>query len=193
MEKTKTPSKNPNRVRGSTASATALSRGATVVKAEVQATVTRRKPGQPSKFSQPLWDEIVETIATYGDLIDVCSRADMPSVATVYRWMKADPALKEDMRDAFEMFSFIGHSVNQNILNGGVLSTGDVRRDIEKANDNRWFMGKVNRRDFGDKTLVQVETVEPFVLEGWMLPGGTPQVIDVTLSETPKEPQDDSQ
>lgn len=158
----------------------------------LQATVheaTKRKRGQPTKFTPELWERILEAVATYQDLIEICGADDMPSVATVYRWMKANPELKEDMRGAWEMFSMVGQSVNTNILSGGRLSSGDVRRDIELANNNRWFMGKTNRRDFGDKTLVQVETVEPFVLEGWMLPG----VIEGTTSETPKDAQDDSQ
>ena len=81
------------------------------------------------------------------------------------------------------MFSMIGHSINKNILRGGVLSSGDVRRDIEMASDNRWHMGKTNRRDFGDKTLVEVNVQDPFVLEGWMLPGKTQDIIDVKPDE----------
>ncbi len=161
------------------------------IKADIHE-ATKPKRGQPTKFSQELWERVLEAVATYQDLIEICSADDMPAVTTIYRWMRENPELKEDMRGAWEMFSMLGKSYNQNVLRGGIMSSGDTRRDIELANDNRWFMAKTNRRDFGDKTLVQVETVEPFVLEGWMLPGGGPALIEGTASETPSERQDDS-
>jgi len=153
---------------------------------ELQSTVQdviKRKPGQPTKFTLERWITILETVATYGDLIEVCADPEMPSVQTVYQWIREDPQLKEDMRGAWEAFSMIGHSVNNNILRGGVLSTGDFRRDEALASQNRWFMSKTNRRDFGDKTQVEVTIQEPFVLEGWMLPGKPQEVIDIKPDE----------
>lgn len=192
MENTKQTTKNPNRVRGGQTVAKEMAKGAQELKARVQEQ-TKPRRGQPTKFTQEKWELILEHIATYGDLVEVCSRDDMPSVSTVRRWYRENPELKQDIREAWVEASFLGHSVNVNILRGGVMSTGDFRRDEAIVAENRWHMGKTNRQDFGDKTLVQVETVEPFVLEGWMLPGGIPRVIDGTLSEAPKEPQDDSQ
>lgn len=130
------------------------------------AEVVKRKRGQPTKFTQEKWELILEAVATYQDLVEICQQPDMPSVQTIYRWMRESPELKQDMRDAWEMFSMIGKSVNNNILRGGILSSGDKQRDFELASDNRWFMGKTNRRDFGDK--VQVDVVEHKV---FMLPG----------------------
>ncbi|WP_343545714.1 hypothetical protein [Sphingomonas paucimobilis] len=177
--------KNPNRVAAGKAVAERKSRGSKEVKAKAQETI-RAKPGQPTKFTPELWDQILEAVATYQDLIEICSRDDMPSTVTIYHWMKNDPALKEDMRGAWEMFSMIGHSINKNILRGGVLSSGDVRRDIEMASDNRWHMGKTNRRDFGEKTVVQVENAGPFVLDASMLPfslSPSHDIIDVKPDE----------
>jgi hypothetical protein len=126
---------------------------------------TKRKAGQPTKFTPEKWELILEAVATYQDLIAICDEPDMPSVQTIYRWIRQDPQLKDDMRGAWEMFSMIGHSVNKNILNKGVLSSGDTRRDIELAADNRWHMGKTNRRDFGDKTQIDVVVFDPVILD----------------------------
>lgn len=167
---TSTREKNPARVAAGKATGERKSKGSRAIKAKAQAEI-KPKRGQPTKFSPELWGKIMEAVVTYKDLVEICSQPDMPSTVTVYHWMKKDPALKEEMREAWEMFSMIGHSINQNILRGGMLSSGDTRRDIELANDNRWFMGKTNRRDFGDKTQVEVTVHEPFVIEGWMLPG----------------------
>lgn len=136
--------------------------------AELQTTVQqiiKRKPGQPTKFTPERWLLILETVATYGDLIEVCVDPDMPSVQTVYQWIREDPQLKEDMRGAWEAFSMIGHSVNNNILRGGVLSTGDFRRDEALASQNRWFMSKTNRRDFGDKVQVDHVQHQPVIID----------------------------
>lgn len=140
------------------------------IKADI-AEAVKPKRGQPTKFTPELWERILVAVATYQDLIEICTQPDMPAVSTIYRWMRENPDLKEDMRGAWEMFSMLGKSYNQNILRGGSMSSGDTRRDIELANDNRWFMGKTNRRDFGEKTMVEVTVQDPFVLEGWMVPG----------------------
>lgn len=138
------------------------------------AEVVKRKRGQPTKFTQEKWELILEAVATYQDLIEICQQPDMPSVQTIYRWMRESPELKQDMRDAWEMFSMIGKSVNNNILRGGCMSTGDFKRDAELASDNRWFMGKTNRRDFGDKVQVDVVEYQPVILDMSILegPGG---------------------
>lgn len=138
------------------------------------AEAVKRKRGQPTKFTQEKWERILEAVATYQDLIEICNEPDMPSVQTIYRWMRESPELKQDMRDAWEMFSMIGKSVNNNILRGGVLSSGDKARDFELASDNRWFMGKTNRRDFGEKTVIDVVHYEPVVIDAQIIegPGG---------------------
>ncbi len=130
-----------------------------------------RKRGQPTKFTPERWQHILETVATYGDLIEACDKPDMPNVRTIYRWMEANPELKDQLRGAWEMFSMLGHSVNNNILRGGKLSTGDFRRDEALAAQNRWFMSKTNRRDFGDKQQVDVIHHDPVILDGIIIDG----------------------
>lgn len=174
--------KSPTRSRAAKLAQAELAQGAREIKATTQAAI-KRKRGQPTKYTPELWSRILEAVATYQDLIAICTQPDMPSVSTIYQWMRTDPQLKEDMRGAWEMFTMIGQSVNKNILSGGIMSSGDTRRDIEMAADNRWFMGKANRRDFGDRQQVEVTVQEPFVLEGWMLPGQKQDVIDVTPDE----------
>lgn len=149
-----------------------LATGAKDLQATVQQTLAPKR-GQPTTFTQEKWDAILECVASYGDLIEICQRPDMPSHATLYRWMRDNPKLKDDMRGAWEAFSMIGHSVNNNILRGGVLSTGDFRRDEALASQNRWFMSKTNRRDFGDKVQVEHTVQEPFILEGTLLDNDT--------------------
>lgn len=139
----------------------------TVVKKEAR----KSKPHGNSKFSEKKWNTLLETVATYGDLIEACDKPDMPNLRSVYRWMEKDPALKDDLRRAWEMFTMIGNSVNVNILRGGKLSTGDFRRDEALAAQNRWFMSKTNRRDFGDKQQIDVVHHDPVILDGIIING----------------------
>jgi hypothetical protein len=177
-EKIKQATKNPARSKAMKAVAQNMAVGAKEVKATVHEE-SKPKVGQPTKFNPELWERILVAVATYQDLIEICGEPDMPAVSTVYRWMRERPELKEDMRGAWEMFSYLGKSYNNNILRGGRMSTQDFRRDEALVSDNRWFMSKTNRRDFGDRQQIDVTVQEPFVLEAWMLPGSTQKVIDV--------------
>lgn len=177
-EKTKqTQSGKPRKPRSKRAETAAIVQAVKADAAkEVKATIheeSKPKVGQPTKFNPELWERILVAVATYQDLIEICGEPDMPAVSTVYRWMRERPELKEDMRDAWEMFSYLGKSYNNNILRGGRMSTGEFRRDEALVSDNRWFMSKTNRRDFGDRQQIDVTVQEPYVIETWMLPGMT--------------------
>jgi len=133
------------------------------------------KVGQPTKFTPELWEDILDRLACCENIVDICAEPGMPSYYTVRKWWRANPELKAQVEEAWKDAAYLMHYVNDSILSGGTMSVKDFRRDDARAANNRWFMGKVHRGLFGDKTLVQVETVEPFVLEGWMLPG---EIID---------------
>jgi hypothetical protein len=148
-----------------------LAKGAKALQTTAKKEVRKRKPHGNSKFCPKKWAKIMECVATYGDLIEACDKPDYPSIATVYRWMEANPELKDDLRRAWDMFTMIGNSVNNNILRGGKLSTGDFRRDEALAAQNRWFMSKTNRRDFGDKQQVDVIHHDPVILDGIIIDG----------------------
>ncbi|KAA9009651.1 hypothetical protein F4U94_22775 [Sphingobium limneticum] len=164
---------NPKRSRAMKAVAQELAAGAKETRALVE-TAVKGKVGKPTKFTEEKWERILACVASYGDLFEVCATDDMPSVYTVGDWIRKDERLMDDMRKAWQVFSMIGYSVNNNVLRGGVLSTGDKSRDFEIANNNRWHMSKTNRRDFGDRQQIEITTFEPVVLDGQIIqgPGG---------------------
>lgn len=166
MAKTTETPKNPKRQAAGTLVNELQKSGAQALVATVHEVVQQpKKRGPKGKFTREKWERILETIATYGDLIEVCSEPDMPAIGTLYTWIRENPALKDEIRGAWEMFSMVGHSVNNNILRGGILSTGDRQRDVELAANNRWHMSKTNRRDFGDKTQIDVTHHEPVYID----------------------------
>lgn len=147
---------------------------------------TRGKPGQPTKFTPELWAEILDRIACYENILDICADDHMPHYMTVRAWYRADAKLKADIEEAWVDAGYLGHAVNDNILRGGVMSTGDFRRDEAIVQNNRWFMGKTSQRLFGDKSKVEVTIHEPFVLESYMIPGQVINAIGEDVApETP--------
>lgn len=128
---------------------------------------TRGKRGQPTKFTPELWGEIIDRIACYENILDICADDHMPHYMTVRAWYRANPQLKADMESAWLDASYLGHSVNDNILRGGVLSTGDFRRDEAIVQNNRWFMGKTSKRLFGDKTTVDLNSTINIAIPEW--------------------------
>jgi hypothetical protein len=163
MDDTKQTTKKPRR-KPAVNVAGELAKGAKELQAVVQKQA-KGKVGQPTKFTPEMWEMILEEVATYGDLIEICSKPNMPAVSTVRRWYRDNPELKEDIREAWIEASFLGHSVNVNILRGGILSTGDFRRDEALVGENRWHMAKTNRRDFGDKVQVDHVQHQPVIID----------------------------
>lgn len=157
------------RKRASKVAQTRLAEGARTIQADV-VSGTKRKPGQPTKFTQPLWDEIIDRIACYENIIDICDDARMPSYMTVRGWYRTNPELKAQIEEAWVDASYLGHFVNDNILRQGSRSTGDFRRDEAIVANNRWFMGKTSRRLFGDKQTVDLNSTINIAIPDWVTP-----------------------
>jgi hypothetical protein len=137
------------------------------------ATKARGKPGQPTKFTPELWEEIIDRIACYENIIDICDDERMPCYMTVRAWYRKDPVLKAQIEEAWQDASYLGHYVNDNILRQGSRSTGDFRRDEAIVANNRWFMGKTSKRLFGDKTTVDLNSTINISIPSWA--DATPQ------------------
>lgn len=119
--------------------------------------VTRARPGQPTLFSQELWETILDRIACGDSLLSICQAADMPGYSTVQGWARKNPDLRAELNVAAEHGAYAIDDANEDILRGGVLSTGNFHRDKELVAHNRWRQAKMNRR-FAEK--VQVDHVQ---------------------------------
>jgi len=65
-----------------------------------RAAARRFKGRAPTRFSDAAWDEIRARLMGGEGLTAICRRAHLPSVGTVYNWMRADPALAAAYRRA---------------------------------------------------------------------------------------------
>ncbi|WP_454883980.1 terminase small subunit-like protein [Sphingomonas oryzagri] len=143
-----------------------LATGAKDIQAKTQQQ-TQRKRGQPTMFTPELWEEVMERVSCGHNLLDICDEKDKPAYSTVNRWMREKPELRADMEQAWIDSTYLSHFVNDSVLRGGVMSTGDFRRDEAIVTNNRWFMGKVHRRIFGDKQTVDLNQTVSVTIPAW--------------------------
>lgn len=183
MAKTKQTSEHPPAVREDTSITLSPAARQSGMMSPVQQQIeqaTRPRPGQPTKRTPELIETVLDRIADGRSLLSICQADDMPGYSTFNRWCREDPELLAQVDIAYEFHARTLDDMADDILAGGVGSTGNLVRDKERAAHLRWRLGKLNRR-FRDKTQVDVTVQEPFVLEGWMLPG---QVIEDKSDDT---------
>lgn len=119
-----------------------------------------KKPvGRPSEYTKEKADEICEQLALGNSLRTVCEMKDMPSIATVFKWM----------RENSEFLKQYGHAKEESAeaLNEVVLDLGDKaiahaeEADVKASNavvsayklksDNlKWYMSKMKPKKYGD-------------------------------------------
>lgn len=126
--------------------------------------VTRARPGQPTKRTPEIVDEILDRIANGESLIAVCQDSHLPGYSTFNRWQREDPKLLELVDLAYEFHARTMDDIADDMLAGGPTSSGEFRRDEARVAHLRWRMGKLNRRRFGEKVQVDVVDHKVFVL-----------------------------
>lgn len=110
--------------------------------------------GRPSIFSEELADEICERIADGESLRSICRDDEMPSKATVFRWL----AEKQDFQDQYtrareaQADSLVDDMLDiadgkKALLEG---SDPDVQRDRLAVETRKWIAGKLKGK-YSDK------------------------------------------
>lgn len=110
--------------------------------------------GRPSIFSEELADEICERIADGESLRSICRDDEMPSKATVFRWL----AEKQDFQDQYtrareaQADSLVDDMLDiadgkKALLEG---KDADVQRDRLAVETRKWIAGKLKGK-YSDK------------------------------------------
>ncbi|WBY16618.1 hypothetical protein PF049_00140 [Erythrobacteraceae bacterium WH01K] len=134
----------------------------------------RPKRCQPTAKTDKLLLKIIDRIACGESLLHICQDDDMPAYRTMMRWQREDPSLVEQLDLAYELHARAMDDYADDILSGGIMSTGNILRDKERVAHLRWRLGKLNRKRYGDKQQVDVVNHEPFILDAKIIkgPGG---------------------
>jgi hypothetical protein len=112
--------------------------------------VARSKGGRPSLYSEELCAELLErlVLSDWG-LEQVCDADDMPSVATVYRWIDGRPEFREDYTRAKERLGELqaGRGIRD------AMTITDPQRARVVFDARRWHAGKLNGKYSDRQTL----------------------------------------
>lgn len=127
---------------------------------------TPKKNGRPSEYTQEYGDRICERLAEGFSLRTVCEQEDMPSIATVFAWMRKDEMFlkqyaraKQESADAMaeEILDISDNGTNDWmekhygeekswVTNGEALQRSRLRVDTRK-----WLMAKMKPKKYGDQ------------------------------------------
>ena len=109
--------------------------------------------GRPSKYSDKLADLICERIADGESLRTICAAGDMPSRATVFRWLDAEENAK--FRDQYARAREASAEADADDV--GHYARAAARGEIEPAaaraaiDGLKWSAGKRAPKKYGDK------------------------------------------
>lgn len=119
--------------------------------------------GRPSIFSDELSSELCCRIAEGKSLRSICREDDMPAMATVFRWIGANPSFREQYEVAMEQRS---EAMFEEILEisddgrndtymgeDGVerTSTDVIARSRLRVDARKWMLSKMVPKKYGDK------------------------------------------
>lgn len=145
------------------------------------------------EFSRDIADLICERIANGESLRSICSEAEMPNKATVFRWLAADgdfsdqyARARETQADSlFDEILTIADTPMEGVktkttASGTETTTGDMIEHRRLQVDARkWMAGKLQPKKYGDKITQELTGA-----------GGAPlvPVLNVTIGKLGSEP-----
>lgn len=132
----------------------------------------KRPVGRPCDFSQEIADRICEGLIEGSSLRSICLADDMPSAATVCRWLGKFPEFREQYAHARvaqadtltdEMLDIADDGTNdwmekRNAAGDvvGVEYNGDaVQRSKLRIDTRKWYAAKLDPKKFGDKVELE--------------------------------------
>jgi hypothetical protein len=122
-----------------------------------------------AEFSQELFDQICERIADGESLRTICADEGMPRKASVFRWLAADAALRdqyararEAQADAIfdEMLDIADDARNdwmerRGEEDAGWVANGEhIQRSRLRLDARKWMAGKLRPKVYGDKVAI---------------------------------------
>lgn len=106
-----------------------------------------KKIGRPSSFTQQTADTICDRIGTGESLRTICQSDGMPAMATVFRWLAANEAFREQYARAREQQGDVYADEVVLIADG----EGDPNDKRVRIDARKWAAGKLRPKVYGDK------------------------------------------
>lgn len=128
--------------------------------------------GRPTKYTTKVADTICERLADGESLKRICSGDDMPSKATVFRWLDAHKQFRDMYARAREAQADSLADEIIDIADDGLNDTyvddeGRVRTDHEviarsklRVDARKWIAAKLKPRSYGDRQEPEAPTTD---------------------------------
>lgn len=127
-----------------------------------------KKNGRPSKYTNKLADKICKMIAQGQSVRSICSKKDMISMQTFFRWLRENDKFREQYACACEERSYMhaeeiieiaDDATNDYMeqhdesdeLTGYKLNGENIQRSRLRIDTRKWLMSKLNPKVYGDK------------------------------------------
>ena len=105
--------------------------------------------GRPSKYTQELADKICEELALGKSIRKVCSHEDMPSVASIFNWLRTQPEFLEQYARAKQEAS--DYMAEEIVDISDSENMEDVQRARLRVDTRKWLMSKMKPKKYGEK------------------------------------------
>lgn len=99
---------------------------------------------QPTKLTPEVLEEVIERLWTGETLSGICMDDHIPAYKNLMKWMDLHPDVEAMIEKAKMRGTHALVDAAVDIMNGGVLSTGDKIRDAELVKLIKWILGKRN-------------------------------------------------
>ncbi|HET8730100.1 MAG TPA: hypothetical protein VFM34_03230 [Moraxellaceae bacterium] len=114
--------------------------------------------GRPSTFSFDVVDRICEQLADGMSLRAICRADDMPSKATVFKWLREQPGFSDQYARAMEARADSHVDDITEIADRTDLDANDKRVRIDAR---KWVASKLKPKRYGDKALIGSDPDNP--------------------------------
>lgn len=125
--------------------------------------------GRPSSYTQEISDKFCDLIAQGLSLRSACKSEDMPSPATVFKWMREHPdflkqyaracderteAMSEDILDIADDGENDYMTIKRGDQEYEVVNREAIQRSQLRVETRKWLMAKMKPKKYGDKLEV---------------------------------------
>lgn len=126
----------------------------------------KRPVGRPTTFAQEIADQICERIACGESLRKICEGEDMPGLSTVFRWLYANEAFRDQYTRAreaqqeylaLEILEIADDGSNDTYIDEEGKPRVDhdvIQRSRLRVDTRKWIMSKLAPKKYGDKVDV---------------------------------------
>jgi len=122
--------------------------------------------GRPSDYTPEIADKICSQISDGKSLRTICKAASMPSVVTIFSWLRKHPEFvkqyetaKQEQSDMLveEMLDISDDSASDYISteHGEKINTEHVQRSRLRVDTRKWIASKLKPKKYGEKQEVE--------------------------------------